>query len=379
MSKKKRTATITFHAAHNYGSMLQAYALQQTLINLGVDNEIINFRTERQKNFYPNPYELKNVGLFRKMKFFTLGILLPRYKDSLSKKYRLFEDFLQEKLILTKEFSSSEHLKKNLPKYDDYITGSDQCWNIHCGDFDWAYYLDFTDSINKISYASSFGSKTPEKDISQIEEHLSKFKFISAREKASADYIKSITEISAEILPDPTLLIPQSHWAQLAGEQPLIQDEFIFVYTPFARIGTMEVAIRLSKLTGLPIVISNEPASRDVTKLLSRKNIRFKMDVGPIEFLNLIKNAKYVVSGSFHAVVFSLIFHTPFVAIDGLNDNRMKELLTKYKCEDMAVMIGENGRFDLDSLPPVISNEVDNIIAGESLKALKYLAKALEI
>lgn len=379
MNNRKRTATITFHAAHNYGSMLQAYALQQTLIDLGVDNDIINLRTDRQKTFYPNPYKLKNVGWYRKLKFFILGLLIPGYKESLLKKYLLFEDFLESKLILTREFSSSEEIRENLHAYDYYITGSDQCWNVNCGDFDWAYYLDFTDSLNKISYATSFGSKSPRKNIPKVEELLSKFRLVSVREIGSADYIKSVAGISAEIMPDPTLLIPSTHWSRLVGENPLIDFEYIFVYTPFGRVGTLEVASRLSELTGLPIVISNEPASRDMTKLLTQSNIKFKMDVGPIEFLNLIKNARYVVSGSFHAVVFSLIFHTRFVAVDGMHDNRMKELLSKYKCEDKSVVIGENGRFVYDSPPEAISPDIDNIIAAERLRALEYLGKALGI
>lgn len=376
---KKSTATITFHAAHNYGSMLQAYALQQTLLSLGVDNEIINFRTERQKNFYPNPFELHNVGWARKLKFFILDHLLSGYKDSLLKKYLLFEEFLRNKLILTKEFSSTEDLKKNLQKFDYYITGSDQCWNTSCGDFDWSYYLNFTDSLNKISYASSFGLKAPDKKILQIKEQLSKFKFISAREKGSADYIENIIGKFIAIMPDPTLILPRDHWAQLAGDASLMNDSYIFVYTPFARAGTVEIAIHLSNLTGLPIVISNEPASKDLVKLLIKKNIRFKLDAGPVEFLNLIKNASYVVSGSFHAVVFSLIFHRPFIAVDGLQDNRMKELLYKYRCEDMAVMIEKDGKFILEAPPGDIPYGVDNSIAEERRRALEYLENVLEI
>lgn len=376
---KRKTATITFHAAHNYGSMLQAYALQQTLLSMGVDNEIINFRTERQKNFYPNPLELQNVGWFKKFKFFAFNLLIRGYKDSLFKKYKLFEDFLCHNLILTKEYATSDEIKTALPNYDYYITGSDQCWNTYCGDFDWAYYLDFTDSENKISYASSFGSTAPNEEIQRIKEEVSKFKVISVRESGSADYIKKTSGISVEIMPDPTFLIPNFRWVELAGDSPIIKVPYIFVYTPFARHGTIEIAKRLSRKTGFSIVISNEPTSKDLIKLLLKKNIIFKMGVGPIEFLNLIKNARYVVTGSFHAVVFSLIFRTPFLAVDGLKDNRMSELLSRFGCKDMAIEFRGNDKSFINKYLINVPEKVTDIINTERNKAMYFLRHALGI
>ncbi len=379
VNKRKRTATITFHASHNYGSILQAYGLQQTLLSLGVDNEIINLRMENQKKFYFNPAELKIFGWRRRLRFLLIDFFIGGYSKALAKKFNLFESFLRDKLKLTSEFSTGEELKSRLPEYDYYVTGSDQCWNPTCLDFDMSYYLDFTESKNKISFASSFGPKAPSAVIEPIAEAIKKFKAVSAREIGSADYINRITGVEAGIMPDPTLLISREQWNQLAGDTPLIDLPYIFVYTPFPRVGTIEAALKLSDLTGLQLVISNEMVIGDMKKLMKRKNVRFKMDVGPIEFLNLIKNAKYVVSGSFHAIVFSIIFQVPFLAINGNRDNRMKEMLEKCSCIDNAIEIDSNGVFTLDKLPGSVPDEVDAVISAERDKAINYLKAALDI
>lgn len=130
--KKKRVGIITFHAAHNYGSMLQAYALQQTISNMDFLCEIINFRTQRQKDMYCLDFERGSV--YERVKRFF--IQLP-YVSGLLDKHRLFEDFLQKELVLSeKEYSTLQELEKANFSYDYYISGSDQIWNDICIDFD---------------------------------------------------------------------------------------------------------------------------------------------------------------------------------------------------------------------------------------------------
>lgn len=133
-----KTATLTFHASHNYGSMLQAYALQQILYNLGVENEIINLRTDIQKGLIPPQLQWCHpcsslVKLLRH----------PIRSIALQRKYHRFEKFLVEQLHLTPELSSKKEVEIYLSKheYDALIVGSDQIWNPACWDFDTSYLL----------------------------------------------------------------------------------------------------------------------------------------------------------------------------------------------------------------------------------------------
>ena len=142
----KKVGIITFHASHNYGSMLQAYALQQTVLKFGFECEIINLRTHAQREMY-RPFYRQN-GWRKKLK----AIRYPFLAMDDVRKHRFFEKFLNQKYILSPDtYTSAEELKDANLDYDCYISGSDQIWNTSCGDFSTAYYLDFVKSGKRIA------------------------------------------------------------------------------------------------------------------------------------------------------------------------------------------------------------------------------------
>lgn len=148
----KTVGIITFHAAHNYGSNLQAYALQRTIENMGEVCEIINFRTERQRDQYRPLTKRKGLKYL-----FKNGYFLLNYRTR-KEKYNCFEKFIKDYLKKgEKEYSSLEELKSSPPQYDCYVSGSDQIWNTVPVDADDAYFLPFVKSGKKIAYAPSFG------------------------------------------------------------------------------------------------------------------------------------------------------------------------------------------------------------------------------
>ena len=115
---KKTVGIITFHASHNYGSMLQAYALQQVILSLGFECEIINFRTLRQKTFYKPIWERGNIfGKFKRL------LLYAPFHNKLLKKHQLFEEFLQTEFRLSKkEYATLHELEQANLRYDYYIS-----------------------------------------------------------------------------------------------------------------------------------------------------------------------------------------------------------------------------------------------------------------
>lgn len=364
------TATITFHASHNYGSMLQAFALQRTLERLGYNNEIINLRTKRQREVYPELSELLSRDSF--FKNLSRKILYCPFRQSLNTKYELFEKFLREDLILTKEYSNIQELESAKLSYDCFIAGSDQIWNTAPLDFDWSFYLPFVKDKRKISYAVSMGPHAEEQvsDREKVREYLLDFESISVREKGTKDLVESlICHPVAETL-DPTLLLNKTEWAEYMNLSPIRKNGYIFVYVPYFKEITYDIAMKIGALSGLPVVTSMYHP-----RMLKYPSLKYELAVGPWEFLNLLSNADLVVSGSFHAVVFSVIFNRPFYAVNGDKDNRMKSLLENINLLNRSISdIGKN--FVLDT--GCNFTEAEKFIEQKRKNSLLYLSKAIE-
>lgn len=314
-----KVGIITFHASHNYGSALQAYALQKTVNRLGLKCEIINFRTDRQKDIY---------SVFTKRKGFryvvkNLSHLL--YFQPLTQKHDRFEEFMKEFFRLSEnEYTSLEQLMENPPEYDYYISGSDQIWNPAPADFDWAFYLPFVKKGKKTSYAASFGPTgeiNNEQIIKRIREYVDKYSSISVREQRSKEIVETYTRHRAQIVLDPTLLLSSSEWDALA-EEPDIKGKYILFYTLFASREMMNIAKEAQRKLGLPVIVTVFSNQFDVFNTFDKQ-----YSVGPREFLGLIKNAELIITSSFHGTVFSIKYQRPFYSINGLKDERIRSLL----------------------------------------------------
>lgn len=371
-----KTATITFHASHNYGSMLQAYALQQVLKNkIGVENEILNLRTAVQRAVYPDPSKVQiNVKSILK-----LMLNLP-IQSHLKNKYRLFEDFLSNYLVLSPEFNYGDNLVDYVQQFDYLISGSDQIWNTICTDFDWSYYLPFAQN-NAIAYAPSMGPY-PQREISEtnyekIKKYLLGFKAISVREKDTAELIEKIIGDKPQVLIDPTMLLDRNDWDKLAGETNLLNEKYIFLYSPSYTLEICELASDISARFGLQVVVSNKLPTKFLVK---HKKGKFKqiLDCGPIEFIKLVRNAEFVISGSFHAIVFSILYRKPFLAYKGDVDSRMNQILTNSLLLDYAF---DKSNYDskLDILDRIDFSASENYIERERKNSFTFLKNSLEI
>ena len=224
---------------------------------------------------------------------------------------------------MTKEYCSLRQLKEEKFSYDVIISGSDQIWNNNPADFSVVYMIPFADSCTKIAYAPSLGPAPQTTNLKPYTEYLQKFNRISVRESISIPYVQKYTTNTVCSCLDPTLLIDMEAYMPLISKHSIKEGAYVFYYAPAKPHGsneTFELALKLSKMTGLPLVTATDEddKSRNVIKYISS---------GPCEFLNLIKNATYVCGHSFHMVAFSLIFHKEFYTINAANDSRTKDLL----------------------------------------------------
>lgn len=369
----KKIGTITFHSSYNYGSNLQAYALQEyikKISNKPIDYKIINLRTNIQKEMYKNIYEKSGIkNNIKKVLFFN-------YKNQLEKKQKNFENFIQNKLQITKEYSNYEELMNEKFDFDYYISGSDQLWNLNARDFDWANYLEFVKNGKKISYAASFGpakQRWNKEQQKRVKDDLLKYDCISVREQGSYENVNKLTKLKPEIHVDPTMLLDKEDWIKLIGTKQIINHDYILLYDLSGKKENIELAKKISKKLNLPIVI---------TKYMNMKthfsSFKKHYECGPIEFLNLINNAKLVLSSSFHGNVFSVILNKPFFALNGKNDFRIRTMLEKLDLMDRSITQNELEKKCKDAFKIDFKN-AEKLLKNERKKSEEYLKEALDI
>ena len=312
---------LTFHASHNYGSMLQAYAMQTILANNGIDSVIINYRSDVQKSLIPPPLDWKHPrSSLRKL------ISDPFRTISLIRKYKRFEHFIHKDLNVTDELSTPEAVAQHISinHYDAIITGSDQIWNPGCWDFSTVYLCDFAFDGKRIAYAPSMGSYPegiPKDELDLIIGLAAQYSALSTREKRGSDFLSHRLDQKVEVVIDPTLLLKAEDYDSITSEK-LIDRPYILYYTPREEKGTFYSALALSDKLGLDIVVTQDFEDYD-----GHDNVIHLLDCGPNEFLSLIKNASYCIGNSFHLLAFSLIFHKEFILLSHEQDSRMMNLL----------------------------------------------------
>ena len=173
-----RICTLTHHTVPNYGAVLQAFALQKAIENLGYKSEILNYISERVQISYYLKFPKKG-SIKKKISYF--------FKHSnFMKRKAVFDAFLNQYILLSKETYTKETLKESNQRYDLFITGSDQVWNLKLHQMDTAYMLDFViDNRKKGSYAASFGYETiPNEYKEKTKELLNQFQYINVREES---------------------------------------------------------------------------------------------------------------------------------------------------------------------------------------------------
>lgn len=298
-----KIATITFHRSKNYGAVLQAVALQKAVIGLGYDNDVIDYEPKARANMY-TVIDKSSLKSFIKSTIKT--VLHPSHAMEINKKNELFKSFLRDNLKQTNSLNKSD-LKMLDSQYDKFITGSDQVWNIANNKHDAAYFLDFvSDNMKCVSYAASFGvNEVEEADKEWYVNNLNHFQAILTREQSGADIVYKLIQKKASVVLDPVFLLEKKDWDKMKADA--YKEKYIFMYMPTSRAYTF--AKKLSIKTGIPIKYLCYDLVKDKKKDFCGEII---FAASPSDFLSLISSAQYVVSGSFHATAFSIIYNKDF-------------------------------------------------------------------
>lgn len=313
---------ITRHAVANYGSLLQSYATQKTFEKLGLDAEFINYTRydERANNLAKTHVKGKkwDKNIFTR----TLYTLIQTW--NYSHEYKAFEKYRKGFINETDTlYGSIEELIKNPPEADLYCTGSDQIWGkIGTSNYDSAYFLDFVKDKKCISYAASFGK---EKIDSKLEENLptllEKYSYILVREDSAKNIVKRAGIDNVEQVLDPTFLLSKEEWENLAEKKPK--------YTNYVLVYQLHNNKKFNKYAKEFAKAHNKKLLR-LTPSIYHKARGGKLIYLPTqyEFLSYFKNADYILTDSFHATVFSIMFNKKFKNISpGETSTRITSIL----------------------------------------------------
>ena len=303
----KNVGIITLHYSDNYGSVLQAYALQTYLEkNADLNVWIIDYI---QKYDSIN-YKLFRTDLYRKRPQAFLADLLF-FKNN-KKRKSSFEQFRKNYLHITPEqYDTLEQLKSLNRKMDAFICGSDQIWNFDCTNgIDEAYFLAFADEgKKKISYAPSFGQTSFQIDeMKKIKRYLNDFDLISIREKSMKENLEEKIGRSVKCVIDPTLLLDREYYDELCKEKQN-SSKYVFVYMLEENIELLKDAKQYAEKNKLNIIYISNISKKSQIILKKYTNA---YGATPEEFLSYIKNSECVITNSFHATVFSILYEKKF-------------------------------------------------------------------
>ncbi len=364
---------ITRHSVPNYGSLLQSYATQKAIEKMGHESEIINYvrYEERYKNLASTLVKGKKWDKNFVLRTIYKIIQSPNY----SKMYKRFAKYKKEILKETElEYGSIKELEDNLPIADVYCSGSDQIWgSIGTVDYDEAYFLEFAKGRKCISYSSSFGkTELSEKLDRNLDNLLSKFSRILIREKSAKQLLENRNINNVEQVLDPTLLLSKNEWMKFSEKSTKkINGKYVLVYQLHDNKDFDKYAKKFAKFKNMKL-LRISPSLYHITR--SGKLIYLPTQY---DFVKYFMNAEYILTDSFHATVFSIIFNRKF--IDVLPPNK-----TGTRIQSILDLFGINNRIlqSFDDMK-LIDEEIEYIkvnsrIEEEREKSLRLFKDSIE-
>ncbi len=343
-----KISLITYHHSTNYGAMLQTYATCKILKGLGHTVEIIDLRQYEKKSFLQSA-----IFIFRDINFI----------------------FFRRKFLpgLTPHYKSLEDLKKNPPRSDCYIVGSDQVWNpqIDIKKIE-AYFLGFGDkNVRRISYASSFGTANwtiqDRALLQKLKGHLNNFNSVSVRENSGVEICKNIFNKNTELVLDPSLLF--DNYEELTGR--IFQKNEIVCYKLVRDSEFFTFAKHVSNHLNIPLKMLNNAYPIKGFKYVYPPSMR--------KWIRTIAGAKFVITDSFHGVALSILFQKNFVVLA----SRPKRIT---RIQNILELLGIKNRlfFNLNELKnnnywdrPIDYSNINHSLRSYRMKSIGFLENAL--
>lgn len=366
----KRIGILTYHRVCNFGSLLQTYALQRYLQMKGENVEVIDYYPERLRMkrtlFHVNP---KWKTPWIKMVAHLVPAVVSRLLG-----YRMMNAFLKKYVRMTKScYKDDVELAQDLPKYDIYMNGSDQVWNVETADdvVDKVFFMAFLGKDNvKTAYAGSFGKDDfSAEQLSEIGKYLGEYKSISVREKSGLRVLEKAGITNGQWVLDPTFLLTPVDWKKIAAPMNLPK-KYLLVYNLNRNPRINALAQEIGKKRNLKIV----NFAHTFSFIYGAKNVIYPT---PNKFVTMFANADYVVTDSFHGTAFSINFGRQFICVPAPRFNsRLESVLSLVGLEKR--LLGEKNDFKI--IDEVIDYSViDPILTTERSAADGFIEKILAL
>ena len=360
---------LTFHFAHNYGAMLQAYALSTKLRSLNYDAEIIDFRLKHIYDNYEKKGFLKLISYYKDLGNSTLLAIAKTIKNYphfrfRNKKWKRFDSFLN--FVLPKSEQIYNYDEINKMGYSHIILGSDQIWNDTLTHGLSSYYFGVGLNGKKIAYAVSNGhDAVPERIWSIFEEYVKSVQSISVREEGFSTFLNKKKEKNIRVL-DPIFLLNRMEWAKITVIPK--ETDYILSYSFNESPHYFEKIEKVAKIMQKQLICLNFKKNR------LPHYIKQYSQNGPREFLGFFNNASFVITNSFHGTAFSILYGKQFIVIPPIKRReRVDSLLNLFNLKSQLIEDDQ----EIDVIPIVEYNKVNKIISSEKEKSLDFLLSNL--
>ena len=369
-----KVAILTLPPELNYGGILQGYALQTVLERFGHEVYILDTRKHWKLPIWRMPLAYAKRALLKYMLGYDINIFYERDRNKnypmISKKINCFKDsFLHCKVV---DFNRLEELKSN--NFDAFVVGSDQVWRpkYFCAPIENAY-LSFTEgwTVKRVAYAPSFGTDEWEYSRQQTKKcaaYLRKFDAISVREDSGIGLCRKYFNQEVDCVLDPTLLLTDSDYKLLLNDvKKRKKHKTLFSYILDDSEDKQKLITGVAEKYGLKLFeVSINKLSKEM-----------QVQPGVEDWLLAISEAEFVVTDSFHACVFSIIFRKPFVVCANYARGaaRLKSLLGMLHLGNR--FINSFDEFD-SSLLEIDYSGVDRILSRQRERSLNFIANALQ-
>ena len=302
----KKIGIITWFRYLNYGTMLQAYALQKYLTKIGFDPHLINFQLDDSKNIKKQ----KKMSFYNSTSLFLHKLARVIYRNDFIQKKNEMNAFIDNNCNTTNNIDSDSEYIKTCNNFNCLVFGSDQIWNPN-----WyhPYYFGAFDKIKvkRIAYAPSIGVHAiPDNLVSLYKTNLEKFTAIAMREKNSSEIISKLLNKKVYDVADPTLLLSKEEWDSIKSMEKVPKDEFILCYLLTDNKNHWKAIKKYAKKTKKKLVII---PTQGISYFMSKYAIR---NCNINDFIGLFSSASQVITDSFHGTIFSLIFNRQFVVFE---------------------------------------------------------------
>ena len=313
----KPIGLVTCYFHHNYGSMLQAYATEMIMQQMGLPFQTIackapiNYMQENKILYIIKKLLIADWKMrLGKMKIERAKKENPMFAKNWEIRNKAFDQFAETFFHVSPYCKNREELTKMAENYSAFLVGSDQLWRTDSVEHGY-YTLEWVpDHIRKIAYSTSIGVKeVPWFQVEKNKRFMNRFDHIALREQSACDLVYKLTGRKVPVVLDPTLLFTGDQWLGIQQQEPLTNGKYIFCYLLGDNPSQREFIKRVKEKTGYKIVALQQldeyiPSDEEFADEAPY--------VGPREFLNYIRNAEYVFTDSFHCSVFSILYKKNF-------------------------------------------------------------------